>query len=73
VLFQPQLFLDTRLIGLVDQCGVRQPELSLVRLLGQDMAFECVLSLDLSGTRQLETLLGTGFGLHFRHLFLVKY
>jgi len=29
-----------------------------------------VLSLDFSGTRQAETLLGTGIGFHFRHRFL---
>ena len=51
---------------------MRKLELPLFRLLGQDVALEGVLSLDLSRTGQLESLLGTGFGLHFRHLFLIK-
>lgn len=36
------------------------------------MALKGVLSLDLSGTGKLKSLFGTGFGLHFGHLFLVK-
>jgi hypothetical protein len=71
-LFQPQLLLDIVLIRFVDQGRMRKLQLPLFRLFGQDVAFEGVLSLDLSGPGQLETLLGTGFGLHFRHLFLVK-
>jgi hypothetical protein len=71
-LFQPQLLPDTVFIRFVDQGGMRQLKLPLFRLFGQDVTLEGVLSLDLSRTCQLETLLGTGFGLHFRHLFLVK-
>ena len=56
----------------MDQGRMRELELTLFRLLGQDVALEGVLSLDFSRTGQLETLLGTGFRLHFRHLFLVK-
>ena len=66
-LFQPQLLQDARLVGLVNQGAVSQAELSFVRLLGQDMALVSVLSLDLSTAGELKALLGTGFGLHFRH------
>jgi len=44
-----------------------QIPLSLSLFLGQNVTFESVLALDLAGTGKLETLLGTGLGLHFRH------
>ena len=48
--------------GSIDQTGFGQVVLALGLLLGQDVAFESVFALDLSGCRELETLLGTGFG-----------
>ena len=46
--------------------------LLLGALLGENVAFERVLSLDLSGTRQLKSLLRTGLGLCFWHDFLLS-
>jgi hypothetical protein len=40
---------------------------SLLALLGQDVAMISMLSLQLAATRYLETLLGSGLCLHFRH------
>ena len=48
--------------GSIDQTGFGQVVLALGLLLGQDVAFESVFALDFSGCRELETLLGTGFG-----------
>ena len=49
------------------QRSVGQAALAVSSLLGQNVAFERVLALDLASTGQLESLLGAGFGLHLRH------
>jgi hypothetical protein len=46
---------------------VGQAALAVGSLLGQNVAFERVLALDLASTGQLESLLGAGFSLHLRH------
>jgi len=51
----------------VHQRGLGQAALAVRSLLGKNVAFECVLALDLASTGQLESLLGAGFGLHLRH------
>jgi hypothetical protein len=63
----PQLLLDAALIGWVNQRGVRQGELALFRLFGQDVAFESVLPFDLARAGNFESFLGAGLGFHFRH------
>ena len=40
---------------------------SLLALLGQDVTMISVLSLQMAAAGYLETLLGSGLGLHFRH------
>ena len=40
-------------------------------LLGQDVTVVSMLSLDLAGAREGETLLGSGLGFHSRHYFTV--
>jgi hypothetical protein len=46
---------------------VGQTALAVSCLFGQDVTLVGMLALDLASTRQLETLLGTGLGLHFGH------
>lgn len=46
---------------------MRQVPLLLRSLLGQNVTFKGVLSLDLSTSREFETLLGASFGFHLRH------
>ena len=46
---------------------MRQVSLLLRTLLRQNVTFEGVLSLDLSTSREFETLLGASFGFHLRH------
>ena len=47
---------------------------ALFRFLGQDMAFESMFPLDVSGARNPESLLGAGVGLHFWHsLYSLKF
>ena len=62
-----KLTLDVGLVRLVDCRGVGQVALLLRTLLGQDVTLEGVLALDFASSRQLETLLGAGFGFHLRH------
>ena len=52
---------------MVHQRSVGQAALAVGSLLGQNVAFERVLALDLASTGQLESLLGAGFRLHLRH------
>ena len=59
--------LDDFLVGLLHDCGVVEITFSLLALLGQDVAMISVLSLQLAAAGYLETLLGSGLGLHFRH------
>ena len=40
---------------------------SLLALLGQDVTMISMLSLQMAAAGYLETLLGSGLGLHFRH------
>ena len=47
--------------------GVVEVAFSLLALLGQDVTMISMLSLQLAATRYLETLLGSGLSLHFRH------
>jgi hypothetical protein len=63
----PQLFLDALHVRLVDQRRVRQGELALLRLFGQDVAFESVLPFDFTRACHFKAFLGAGFGFHFRH------
>ena len=44
--------------------------LLLLRLFGENVAVESVLSLDLTGSGEGETLLSTRISLYFRHLFV---
>ena len=62
-----QLTLDVGHVRLVDGGCVREIALLLLAFLGQNVTFECVLALDFSSSRKLETLLGTGFCFHLRH------
>ena len=62
-----KLSLDALNISLSDCCRVRQISLLLRPFLGQNVTFESVLSLDLSTSREFETLLGASFGFHLRH------
>jgi hypothetical protein len=41
--------------------------LAVSSLFGKNVALESVFALDLTSARKLESLLGTGFGLHLRH------
>ena len=62
-----QLTLDVGHVRLVDGGSVREVALLLGPLLGQDVTLEGVLALDFASSRQLETLLGAGFGFHLWH------
>lgn len=62
-----KLCLDAFNISLSDCCRVRQVSLLLRPFLGQNVTLESVLSLDLSTSREFETLLGASFGFHLRH------
>ena len=55
------------LISTVDEGGVIEITFSLLAFLGQDVAMISVLSLQMAAAGYLETLLGSGLGLHFRH------
>ena len=46
---------------------MRQISLLLLGLLGENVAFVSVLSLDFSRSGKCKTLFGTGVGLDFRH------
>ena len=58
---------DNSLVSLLNDGGVVEVAFSLLALLGQDVAMISMLSLQLAATRYLETLLGSGLCLHFRH------
>jgi hypothetical protein len=62
-----KLRLDALDISFSNCCRMRQVSLLLRSLLGQNVTFEGVLSLDLSTSREFETLLGASFGFHLRH------
>ncbi len=55
------------LISTLDEGGVIEITFSLLALLGQDVTMISVLSLQMAAAGYLETLLGSGLGLHFRH------
>ena len=55
------------LVSLLNDGGVVEITFSLLALLGQDVAMISVLSLQMAAAGYLETLLGSGLGLHFRH------
>ena len=55
------------LVGAVHEGAVIEITFSLLALLGQDVAMISVLSLQMAAAGYLETLLGSGLGLHFRH------
>jgi hypothetical protein len=47
--------------------GVVEVAFSLLALLGQNVTMISMLSLQMAAAGYLETLLGSGLGLHFRH------
>src|SRR5688572_10270003 len=55
------------LVGFVHVCGLAQRPLPLARLLGEDVAQERLLALDLPVRRLLEALRGAAVCLHLRH------
>ena len=55
------------LINAVNESAVIKITFSLLALLGQDVAMISVLPLQMAATGYLETLLGSGLGLHFWH------
>ena len=58
---------DDFLIHAVDEGAVVKIAFSLLALLGQDVTMISVLPLQMAAAGYLETLLGSGLGLHFRH------
>ena len=62
-----QLTLDVGHVRLVDGGCVRKVALLLGAFFRQDVTLEGVLALDFASSRQLETLLGAGFGFHLWH------
>jgi hypothetical protein len=62
---------NVRRISLRYQSGLGQISLLLSFLLGKDVAFERMLTLNFSSSGKLETLFGTGICFHFRHNLLV--
>lgn len=54
-------------IGAVNDGGIRQVSLPLLRLLRQDVTFVSVLSLELSRAGERKTFLRTGLAFHFWH------
>ena len=58
---------DDFLIHTVDESGVVKITFSLLALLGQDVTMISMLPLQMAAAGYLETLLGSGLGLHFRH------
>ena len=57
-------------VAVVNETNVYKVTLLLLRLLRQDVTVESVLSLDLTGSGERETLLSTRISLYFRHLFV---
>ena len=65
---------DDFLISTVDESGVVKVAFSLLALLGQDVTMISMLPLQMAAAGYLETLLGSGLGLHFWHFTLyLKY
>ena len=58
---------DDFLINAVNEGGVVKVTFSLLAFLGQDVAMISVLPLQMAAAGYLETLLGSGLGLHFWH------
>ena len=58
---------DDFLINAVDESGVVKIAFSLLAFLGQDVAMISMLPLQMAAAGYLETLLGSGLGLHFWH------
>ena len=61
-----KLFYSLHVI-LVEDSEVIKISLTLLGLLGEDVALESVRSLDLAGLRQIEALFCAAMGLQFRH------
>ena len=59
------------LVSAIHDGAVIEITFSLLALLGQDVAMISMLSLQLAATRYLETLLGSGLSLHFRHFTII--
>ena len=58
---------DNFLINAVDEGAVVKVAFSLLALLGQDVTMISVLPLQMAAAGYLETLFGSGLGLHFWH------
>ena len=59
--------LHVRRIGLAYKPALRESALTVLLLLGEDMALVSMLSFDLAASSDAEPLLGTGISLHFWH------
>ena len=55
---------------IVNEANVNEVTLLLLSLLRENVTVESVLSLDLTGSGERETLLSTRISLYFRHLFV---
>ena len=62
---------DALLVVAAHEGGVVEVALLRRLLLGQDVTVVSMLSLDLAGAGEGETLLGSGFGFHSWHYFTV--
>ncbi len=69
-LTQAEKFANLVLVNTGNKASLAEVALLLLRLLGEDVAVESVLSLDLTRSGKRETLLGTGISLYLRHLFV---
>ena len=58
------------LVDSSNQARVAKVTLLLLGLLRENVTVESVLSLDLTGSGERETLLSAGISLYFRHLFV---
>ena len=66
-LTQAEQFAHLVLVNIGDEASLAEVALLFLRLLGQDVTVEGVLSLDLTGSGERETLLCAGISLYFRH------
>ena len=57
-------------VRIVNEANVNEVTLLLLSLLRENVTVESVLSLDLTGSGERETLLSTRISLYFRHLFV---
>ena len=57
-------------VRIVNEANVNEVTLLLLSLLRENVTVESVLSLDLTGSGERETLLCAGISLYFRHLFV---